>query len=193
MKQIVNNKIEVETILKPETDIEKALLQHPDFYTGLLWGKPRFGHPEGKVVFHIREVLDNVDKLDVSDLQREQLRIITFVHDTFKYREDRSTPRDWTKHHSVLAKNFAENYVNDQSLLDIIEHHDEAYYAWQLHHVYKNPEAGKKRLNELLDLLGDGLQLYYLFFKCDTCTGDKTLASVHWFENVVKGIDLVDL
>jgi len=39
----------------------------------------------------------------------------------------------------------------------------------------------------------DCMQLFYLFFKCDTLTGDKTLAPLTWFEEHVTGIDLVYL
>ena len=35
------------------------------------------------------------------------------------------------------------------------------------------------------------LQLYYLFFKCDTQTGDKTQAPLKWFEREVPGIEVM--
>jgi len=74
----------VEALLRPETELERELLQQPEFQRGLHWGLPRFGHPEGKILYHIREVLDNVEKLDITADVRRQLRLITFVHDTFK-------------------------------------------------------------------------------------------------------------
>ena len=64
-----NPQTDIETVaalLRPETDLERRLLAQPDFQRGLHWGLPRFGHPEGKILYHIREVLDNVDKLKVS-------------------------------------------------------------------------------------------------------------------------------
>jgi hypothetical protein len=36
-------------------------------------------------------------------------------------------------------------------------------------------------------------QMYYLFFKCDTQTGDKTQAPLKWFEQNVSGIDIVPI
>jgi len=178
-------------ILSPETDLEHKFLQSDEFKEGLTWGQPRFGHPEGKVIFHIREVLDNIEKLSISPQQRDHLRIITFVHDTFKFKEDKSTPRDWSRHHSMLARFFLEQFTRNDTLLDVTETHDEAYYCWRMMHLQNKKEAGQIRLNNLLEKIGDNLQLFYLFFKIDTQTGDKTQAPIKWFEQYVKGIDIV--
>ena len=184
----------IETLLQPENELEVTLLKDQEFRVGLLWGKPRFGHPEGKVVYHIREVLDNIDRLQLPTQERQQLRLIAFVHDTFKYLEDKTShPRDWTKHHAIYARKHMEKYTDAAAVLDIIELHDEAYYSWRLTYLYNKPELGKQRLNNLLERLKDNLQLYYLFFKCDTCTGDKNPAPLKWFESTVKGIEIVYL
>ncbi len=183
------------TLLRPETALEEQLLTLPEFQRGLLWGEPRFGHPEGKVALHLREVLDNVERIrDLPKNQRRQLRLITFVHDTFKYAEDRSHPRDWSRHHGLLARRFLESYCSDEIVLDIVETHDDAYYAWlaQKHEPFglDNPH---KTLDNLLARMEHCLQLYYLFFKCDTQTGDKTQASLKWFEREVPGIALTPI
>lgn len=190
MELITENQISA--ILKPETELEKRFLLDPTFREGLFYGKPRYGHPEGQVLYHIPEVLANVDKLGVSKEDREKLRIITFVHDTFKNIEDKNEPRDWTKHHSVYARKFLERYTEDKTLLTITELHDEAYYCWRLHALYQKPTISKERLDSLIKALGDDLQLYYLFFKCDTQTGDKIQTPVRWFEKTVKGITIVN-
>ena len=179
--------------LAPESELEMQFLHDPDFYQGLFWGIPRFGHPEGKVVFHIREVLDNIDKLTLSPLQRKQLRIVTFVHDTFKYREHRGTPRDWTQHHAVLAKQFLEKYTQDQLLLDLTEFHDDAYYIWRTRFLAQNQAKSEQLLERFYQQFASSMQLYYLFFKCDTCTGDKNLAPLKWFESTIEGIEIVKL
>jgi len=100
-KAIIEGKIEAK--LKPETALEAQIIADPEFQAGLFWGKPRYGHPEGQIINHIPEVLANVDKLPVSAEIRRKLRLITYVHDTFKHIEDKSKPRDWTKHHSILG------------------------------------------------------------------------------------------
>ena len=182
---------QITAILKPETELERQFLLDPAFREGLFYGKPRYGHPEGQVLYHIPEVLANVDKLVISKDNRRKLRIITFVHDTFKNIEDKNEPRDWSKHHSVYARKFLARFTDDKSLLTITEMHDEAYYCWRLHALYRKPEKSQERLQKLLDAVGKNLQLYYLFFKCDTQTGDKIQTPVRWFEKTVEGIEVV--
>ncbi|MCO6489264.1 MAG: hypothetical protein J5I98_12645 [Phaeodactylibacter sp.] len=185
------DRVDLESILQPETALERRLIQDPEFRRGLGWGIPRFGHPEGEVYKHIREVLDNIDRFDISADEREKLRLITFVHDTFKHLEDKSYPRDWSKHHGVYARRFLERHYDDPVVLRIVELHDEAYYAWRHKHLYHQHWEGTERLRRLLDAMGDDIQLYYLFFKADTQTGDKNQAPLKWFEMVVKDIEVV--
>ena len=186
------NDIDLVTELKPETALEQLLLQQDEFVQGLLWGKPRYGHPEGQIYKHIQEVFQNINKIAISEEDRNRLRIITLAHDTFKYKEHKGSPRDWSKHHSILARKFLEQFCEDQIILEITELHDEAYYCWRAKHLYQKPEKGAKRLSHLLNRLGDNLQLYYLFFKCDTMTGDKNQAPLNWFESSIPGINVVD-
>lgn len=182
----------MKSLLRPESVLEQQLLELPDFQHGLQWGEPRFGHPEGKVILHIREVLDNIDLLkNLPDDWRSRLRLIAFVHDTFKYAEDRSHPRDWNRHHGLIARRFLETFTSDATVLDIIETHDDAYYAWlvQKHEQFRL-DNHHKALENLLPRIGHCIQLYYLFFKCDTQTGDKTQAPLKWFEQIVPGIEV---
>ena len=193
MKLPLDDPNALENLLRPETALEKHLLTVPEFRYGLLWGEPRFGHPEGKVVLHVREVLDNIDVIPGLLVHtRLQLRLIALVHDSFKYAEDRSRPRDWNLHHGQIARRFLEPLTKDRAVLDIIETHDDAYYAWlgQKHEQFGR-ENQHKSLEALLQRVGYCMQLYYLFFKCDTQTGDKTQASLKWFERTVTGIQWV--
>jgi hypothetical protein len=186
----------LETVLRPETALELSLLSLPDVRQGLLWGEPRYGHPEGRVLWHVREVLDNIDKVPLlSPKEREQLRLVAFIHDTFKYKEDRSRPRDWTKHHGRIARQFMEPLTADQVVLDLTELHDDAYYAWLNVRYEKEQvaEGNSRSLEGLLMRVSHCLHLYYIFFKCDTMTGDKTQAPLRWFEQSVPGIHLFDL
>ncbi len=192
MKNSLNKEINVVELLQPETKLEKQLIEIEAFRKGLFWGKPRFGHPEGMVVYHIKEVLNNIQKLQIEDKVREQLRMIAYSHDTFKYAEEKiGKGPDRSNHHSVLARKFMEDFTDDQNLLDVIEYHDEAYYCWRLQHLYNRKEEGVARMNEMLNRLNGSMQLFYLFFKCDTKTGDKIQAPLHWFENTVESIEIV--
>jgi hypothetical protein len=180
-------------LLRPENDLERALLAVPEFQIGLDWGEPRFGHPEGKVAYHIREVLDNVDQIkNLTPNERRRLRLITFAHDTFKYMEDRSSPRDWSRHHGAIARNFMQDFTSDQVVLDIIATHDDAYYAW-LYERKSVENLKHKTLPSLLLRVDYCIQLYYMFFKCDTLTGDKTLAPIQWFEQNATGIRIIPI
>lgn len=191
MKKTPIDGVDLVAILQPETELERSFLRDPEFLRGLNWGVPRFGHPEGEVYKHIREVLDNINRLAISPEEREKLRLITFVHDTFKHLEDKSYPRDWSKHHGVYARRFIEKYTCDHVVLKIVEQHDEAYYAWRHKHLYHQHREGAERLQRLLDNMGEDIQLYYLFFKVDTQTGDKNQAPLKWFETVVENIEVV--
>lgn len=176
-------------LLKPETDLERELLQTPEFQTGMSWGEPRFGHPEGKVCLHVREVLDNINAIaSLTPEDRSRLRLAAMAHDTFKYLEDRSRPRNWERHHGALARRFMALYTSDQVLLDLIECHDDAFYAW----LWEKSEAFRvenphKSLDSLLYRFDGALPLYAIFFRCDTLTGDKILAPLKWFEQRIAG------
>lgn len=192
-KELAAIKAKAIKLLQPQQEIEYQFLEDERFLLGLDWGFPRYGHPEGKIIYHIREVLENVSAIQgISELDRNRLRTITFVHDTFKYLEDRGSPRDWSKHHSMLAKKFVATYSNDPFILDVTELHDEAYYTWRLIELYKRPEQGTIRLKKLLKRIDYCLQLYYLFFKCDTKTGDKVQAPLVWFESTFKNIQITE-
>lgn len=188
MEQATTDIACLEKYLQPENDLERALLKDPDFLAGLMWGLPRYGHPEGEVYKHIQEVLHNIDQLLIDAETRKQLRLIAFVHDTFKYAEEKNVPRDWTRHHGVFARQFLQKYISDETLLNLVEYHDEAYYIWRLIHLYHKPMEGGERLAQLLERFGDELQLYFLFFKCDTQTGDKNQAPLKWFDKIVKEV-----
>ena len=178
-------------LLTPESQLEKGLFESDEFLEGLTWGKPRKGHPEGQIYKHILEVNANIDQLELSTEVRQLLRFISFVHDTFKFQEDCSVPRDWSKHHAVYARKFAENFTRDEKVLNIIELHDEAYYIWKGVNFKKPPHLIKAKLQNLQSKLGHDIQLFYLFFKCDTHTGNKILAPIEWFESTIPGIQKV--
>ena len=176
----------LESLLQPETELERHSLELPEFRHGLWWGEPRFGHPEGKVALHVKEVLDNINAIPNLALEdRARLRLIAFAHDTFKHAESRTKPRDWTKHHGALARRFMAHYTSDVAILDIIETHDDAYYKWLSQRRRPSPHS---QLDSLLTRVGHCIQLYYLFFKCDTQTGDKTQAPLRWFEKATDRI-----
>lgn len=170
----------INELLKPETELEHLILSDPEFIQGALWGEPRRGHPEGKVAFHIREVLDNVDKFS-NKFDRKSLRLIAIIHDTFKHKVDRDKPRVGENHHAMIARRFAEKYITDKEILDIIELHDEAYNAWCAGNRRGDWRYAQRRTKSLIDRLGDSLDLFLVFYKCDGQTGDKVNTDYDWF------------
>jgi|ERR1035437_133027 hypothetical protein len=173
----------IESTIKPETELERQIISDQRFITGALSGKPRRGHPEGQVIYHIGHVLANVDKLSNKN-NREKLRLIAIIHDCCKYEVNRSLPRVGDNHHAVRARNFAEKYITDNEILEIIELHDNAYNAYQKK-VKSGDFKGEKRAFELIERLGDSLELFLTFYACDNQTGDKDSLDREWFEKMI--------
>lgn len=179
----------ITTIIKPETALESQIISDPLFVQGASWGVPRSGHPEGQVIYHIEEVLANVDKYAESNT-REKLRLIALIHDTFKFKVDSTRARSGENHHAMIARRFAENYITDVHTLDVIELHDEAYNAW-VKGTNSDWSKAEARVDALLQRLGDALPLYRVFYRCDNETGNKRQHNLQWFENYLARV--VDL
>ena len=171
---------------QPETDLEAAICLDPDWQKGAVWGRPRPGHPEGQVRAHIAEVLANVDRHAPSPEERQKLRVITLIHDSFKYQVDPLRPNTGANHHATLARRFAERYLDDPALLEVIELHDEAYNSWCLGSRKRRWQAAEERADRLIDRLGENLPLYLRFFRCDNATGSKQPEPVEWFEERLR-------
>jgi hypothetical protein len=177
---MINSKI------KPETPLEEKIISDPEFMEGMLYGKPRRGHPEGKVIFHIEEVLKNVDKYCTPE-NREKLRLIAILHDAFKYKVNHEKAKMGENHHAMIARRFSEKHLNDLEILEIIELHDEAYNAWS---------TGKKgnwfnaleRAERLIERLQTSVPLYLAFYRCDNETGNKGQDNYLWFVNIVQRV-----
>lgn len=181
-------KQEIKTLLKPENGIEEAIVSHTDFIEGCSYGKPRSGHPEGKIIYHIKEVLDNIDEFFLDDPDRNDLRVIALTHDTFKHKVDRNKPKRGENHHGSIARVFTQKYVTDHRVLQVIEKHDEAYNSWSVGGRSGNWYKAETRATKLIDgLLREGnLGLYIKFYKCDNRTGDKEQENYDWFISLIK-------
>ena len=164
-----------------ETDLERAIAADPAWQTGMIWGVPRPGHPEGPVLWHVRDVLDNVQALYGDSPERPRLRLIALLHDAFKYKVDRTAPRGPANTHEVFARRFAERYLDDPAVLEVIELHDAAYKAYRLLERTGNEEEAQRRARALIERLGSHLGLFLMFYECDNRTGDKGTAHYEWF------------
>jgi len=178
----------LKTLLKPENGIEEAIVADLEFITGCNYGKPRSGHPEGKVMYHVKEVLDNIDKFYGDDPDRQDLRVIALTHDTFKHKVNRNKPKTGDNHHGMIARVFTQKYVTDHRILQIIEKHDEAYNSWGKGGRRGDWYGAERRAQKLIEglLLEGTLDLYVKFYKCDNRTGDKEQENYDWFINLIK-------
>jgi hypothetical protein len=165
-----------------ETPLERQVAADADWQVGLEWGKPRAGHPEGRVVLHIREVLANVDRYFQRSEDRPGLRLIALIHDTFKYKAAEVETGAAKKSHGYWAREFAERYLSQTAILEVIELHDEAYKAHVLMTRDGAHEAAEKRALELIHLLGANIDLFLRFYWCDCLTGNKSTEHYEWFK-----------
>ena len=168
-----------------ETDLERAIAADPEWQEGARWGRPRPGHPEGAVANHVADVLENVEREALDEEDRAALRLIALLHDAFKYRVDRRRPRTGENHHGGIARRFAERYVDDAELLEIVELHDEAYNAWRKG-ARGDWSAAEARAARLIERLGPSLPRYLRFYRADNATGSKTREPVEWFERLAR-------
>ena len=169
-----------------ETDLERQIASDPEWQTGVVWGTPRYGHMEGQIQYHIADVLRNIDQQCPPPDERTLLRLIALVHDTFKYRVDETRPKIGTNHHAYIARKFAERYIHDEKILDLIELHDEAYNSWRLGAYKGKWQHAEERINTLLHKLGPMVPLYVRFFHADSKTESKDQRPVQWFEQILQ-------
>ncbi len=166
-------------LLDPRSELEAEWLSRPEIIKGLLWGTPRYGHPEGTVAFHINEVYRNIDALADQSLNAE-LRLVALIHDTFKYEEDRSMPRDWSRHHGNIAAKYMTRDYCERHIVNLVKLHDEAFYAWRAFHQHSNQVESERRLKIIEESMEENLKFYVNFFICDTLTGDKIKTPIVW-------------
>ena len=176
-------KNEILKIIKPETPLERRICEDPDFIDGVKYGKERKGHPEGQIIYHIGEVLQNIQKYHKDHKLREKLRLITLIHDSFKHQVDPKFPRLGDNHHSRIAYQFAKKYITDQDMLLVIKYHDDAYNIWKKGSKTNDWEKSYHLIHRLLTKIN--VDLYFMFYRCDNETGDKTQKDLIWFEEII--------
>jgi hypothetical protein len=169
-----------------ETPLERAIAADPIWQYGIAWGWPRPGHAEGKVIYHIADVLANVERYALSADDRRDLRLITLLHDSLKYRVDPGRQRSGENHHARRARRFAQRYISDQRVLTIIELHDEGIHLWNRWRHTNDAKQIEVRLDTLLEQLGEYWLLFVEFFRCDNDTPSKNPEPVRWFEEMLR-------
>jgi hypothetical protein len=164
---------------QPENDLERRLAEDPELLEGLAWGKPRKAHPEGQIGAHVADLLGRIDAEGIEGEQRERLRFITLVHDTFKNKVQELRPRRGENHHAMRARRFAERYTDDERILTTIELHDRPYGIWRK--MQRSGRFDRHALEEMMRRLPDP-DLFLRFVELDGSTEGKRPEPVSWFK-----------
>lgn len=163
-----------------ETSLERRLAADAEWQTGIAWGEPRDGHPEGAVQWHVAEVLQNLDRLSLPAEDRARLRIAALVHDTFKFRVDRTAPRVPPNEHGAIASAWLARYVEDPHLYALVELHDDGFRAWGAALEGREAESAD-RVDRIVEGLGEEIELFVAFYWADNRSGDKSPEQLDWF------------
>jgi len=168
--------------ITPETDLERRIIADPAWQLGIAWGEPRPGHPEGSINNHVVDVLANIDAYaPAGDAEmRTRLRLVALLHDICKGEVGTDDPSEIG--HALRARRFAERFTDDETALEVIELHDVAYALWRRFGGPRDAEA-RERAHHLVDRLGERIELYRIFYRCDTLTSGKDPAPLAWFES----------
>lgn len=169
-----------------ETPLERTLAADPIWQRGVQWGTPRPGHLEGQVMYHIADVLANVERQATSPEERAQLRLIALVHDTLKYQVDTTHSRTGANHHAARARAWAAHYIDDPHVLRVTELHDAAYHIWRFGNYTGQWDDAEDRLDTLLNALGEDVPLFVRFFRSDTDTSSKNPEPGRWLEAALR-------
>jgi len=162
-------------------DIVEKIIADPRYQKNIEYGKPRAGHPEGKVKFHIAELEDNLEKLALHGISKEQywkLKFLIHVHDTFKADARPDVQILSPNSHASLARKFAAEFTTDEDLLNMIQLHDVNYALWK--QFIATGSYDLERLDNLLTTIQDW-DLFLMFLIIDGSTRGKERSKLIWF------------
>lgn len=147
------------------------------------WGRPRRGHPEGRVATHVADLLRTIDAWGATGERRAELRVVALVHDALKVDVDHSRSRSGENHHAMRARRLAERHLDDERLLATIELHDAPYAIWK--RIRRGETDGERALSRLIARIPDH-DLFSSFVELDGSTGGKDPAPVEWFKRELR-------
>jgi len=159
----------------------KSMQEHTTYKAGVEWGKPRGGHPEGKISLHIEELERNLERLkkktNISEREEAKLRLLIHSHDTLKIHARPGVPIIHPYSHASLAKDFLSQFIDDQDLLEMVQRHDEPFSLYRKH---KKGHEVADRIAEMIDAIED-LRTFLLFNIIDSCVEGKKRDPLIWF------------
>src|SRR4029077_679824 len=89
-------------------------------------------------------------------------------------------------HHAMIARRFAQRYIDDPEILEVIELHDEAFNAWVKGERGGKWDAAEARAQRLLQRLEGSANFYLRFYRADNQTGSKSQEPLQWFERIMS-------
>lgn len=99
-----------------ENQLERDIAADPEWLAGVEWGQqPR--HPEGKILCHTHDVLNNIDHFFGDDDDYAPLRLLTLIIGPDIRKQSH---RDW-------ARKLAEHHCIKPGVLEVIELYGAAY------------------------------------------------------------------
>ncbi len=174
-------------------EILDALYQDKKLMQNLEFGVARPGHPEGSIEAHVHELNENllavVEFLEVGlsgpMLSMEQLaaiQILIICHDSFKGQAKAGVGIMAPFSHASLARAFLATYTADESLLNMVQRHDEPFALFK-----KRESSGvipQSRLDALFKSITDW-DTFILFQIIDNTTVGKVtgqdVSATSWF------------
>lgn len=167
-------------------EILQRIIANERYLKNIEYGKPRTGHPEGKVKYHIAELEENLESMKLKDISEEQywkLKFLIHVHDTFKAEAVPNSAIAHPSSHASLARKFASEFTNDADLLNMIQYHDVNFALWKQFKATGFYDA--ERFSDLLEAIIDW-DLFLMFLILDGSTSGKDPAKTGWFINEVR-------
>lgn len=163
-----------------ETDVERRIAEDPVILRGLAWGTPRAGHPEGSVGRHVADLLATIDAWGEEGRRRRELRFVSLLHDSLKYRVRDWLPASGPNHHAVRARRVAEGYCGDERVLATIELHDRPYGVWR--RMRRAGGLDERAFAEMVERVPD-LGLFLRFVELDGSTAGKDAEPIAWLRD----------
>lgn len=157
------------------------IFSQPEIQKGMDYGKSRKGHPEGKVFYHVLEIVERINELGDTPEITFKLYVLAVMHDSFKFKVDRRKPKIGENSHGMIARKFAERFISDETFLSMIELHDEYYHLWRK--FAKKGIFEREKFRKMMDRVKGELDTFLKFVFIDGTTGDKSLEPRKWFYN----------
>jgi len=171
--------------ITPETDLERQIVTSDVFREGMTWGKPRNGHPEGKVGIHVAGILNWIDACPWQG-DRRDLRLVTLLHDIGKYKVKYSQNGHLVGDpHAVFSGQIARQFTEDSRILGVIKYHSKPFSFYR-------KERDKNRFDEekfIGTFSSLDLDLLTKFNYADLFERDN--APAYWFENKCLELGLI--